>query len=232
MGQTQRDSNADGVKSFFWMLDLAVHLTLWGIAVTFLAVLADLAAAYTWWRADPVGGMEALVRYYVAQTTDPELVRWAADGLYWSWFGWTRIDASARAYVAGAQPERGFGGALASLMFGDGRTLMTVAMYGVKLVGIRAAMLAMTLPQFVLAVLVAVTDGLVARYVRRKRGGHESATRYHHARRLLLFGLIPLVATVWIVVPMRMPIEVLFCPLSLAVILALWMMAKFYKKYM
>ena len=73
----------------------------------------------------------------------------------------------------------------------------------------------MTLPQFGLPMLVAMTDGLVARHVRRARGGHESATHFHRARRLLLFGLSSLVATVWIVVLAPLPIEGLFWPVSL-----------------
>nr|WP_308835590.1 DUF4400 domain-containing protein [Trinickia symbiotica] len=58
-------------------------------------------------------------------------------------------------------------------------------------------------PQFVLAVAVAFTDGLVARHVRRVQGGHESATRYHHAKHLLMFGVIPLGAIIWLVARCR-----------------------------
>lgn len=227
----QRDANADGVKSFFWIVDLAIHLALWLILITFLAVLADLAAAYTVWRADPVGAIQGLVRYYLAQTTAPEIGRQAADGLYWMWFGWTGIDASARAYLAGAAPQRGLGAAFARLLFGDGSNVVIVAMYGVKLVAIRAAMLVMTLPQFVLAVVVGLADGLVARCIRRAEAGHESATRYHHAKRLLMLGLIPLLSTIWLIAPVRIPIAALLGPVSLIVFASIRTLAKFYKKY-
>jgi Domain of unknown function (DUF4400) len=231
MAQMRRDGNADGVKSFFWMLDLGIHVALWLIAITFLSVIADEFAAWTWWRDDPVRGVEALVQYYLEQTTDPDTARQAADLAYWSWFGWTGIDASAHTHAANATAEHGWGGALGRMISGDGAVAVTVAMYGVKLSGIRIAMLVMTLPQFVMSMLVALTDGLVARYVRRVRGGHESATRYHHARRLFLFGLLPVVATVWIVAPIPMPIEAFFWPVSMSVFFALRAMAKFYKKY-
>ncbi|MGF6874082.1 DUF4400 domain-containing protein [Paraburkholderia sp. MM5477-R1] len=226
-----RDSNADGVKSFFWLFDTLIHLGLWLLLITFFAVLADLAAAWFWWRDDPVGGIEALVRYYLEQTTDPELAQQVADAAYWSWFGWTGIDASARAWQAGIQPTQGLASVWRPMFFGDPHAGLIVAMYGVRLFGIRAAMLAMTVPQFTLAMVVAVVDGLVARYVRRAQGAHESATRYHHAKRLLIFGLIPVLAIVWLVSPVKLPIDALFWPVSLAVVMALWTMARFYKKY-
>jgi uncharacterized membrane protein len=232
MTDTQRrDGNADGVKSFFWVLDLVIHLALWVVLVTFLAVLADIVMAYTLWRDDPVGWIQGLVRYYLAQTTAPDVGRKAADGLYWMWFGWTGIDASVRAYIAGAMPSNGLQTAFGRLLFGDGATVVVLAMYGVKLVAIRGAMLLMTIPQFALAMFVGLADGLVARYIRRAQGGHESATRYHRAKRLLAFGLIPLLSTIWLLAPIRMGITALVCPVSLVVFFAFRTLAKFYKKY-
>jgi uncharacterized membrane protein len=104
-------------------------------------------------------------------------------------------------------------------------------MYGIKLFGIRVAMLAMTIPQLALAIAVAVVDGLVARHVRRAQGGHESATRYHHAKHLLMFGVIPLTAIIWLTAPVRLPIYLLFWPVSMITLIAIWNMAKYFKKY-
>nr|WP_146013405.1 DUF4400 domain-containing protein [Trinickia symbiotica] len=89
---------------------------------------------------------------------------------------------------------------------GSTREALIVAMYGIKLFGIRFVMVMMTIPQFVLAVAVAFTDGLMARHARRMQGGHESATRYHHAKHLLMFGVIPLGAIIWLVAPVPLPI--------------------------
>ncbi|MBR8428285.1 MULTISPECIES: DUF4400 domain-containing protein [Burkholderia] len=232
MSATRRDSNADGVKSFFWIVDLAIHTALWLLLASFLSVLADLGAAHFFWRDDPVGGIEALVRYYLGQTTDPELTRRAADLAYWSWFGWTGVDASARAWQAGTLPAQGLGSMLRPAFSGSTREALIVAMYGIKLLGIRAAMLVMTIPQFLLAIAVALADGLVARHVRREQGGHESATRYHHAKHLLMFGVIPLTAIIWLVVPLRLPVYLLFWPVSVMILIAVWNMAKYFKKYM
>ncbi len=227
----RRDSNADGVKSFFWVIDLAIHIVLWLMLAVFIAVLADLAAAHFLWANDPVGGITALIRYYMSETSDPELARTAAELAYWCCFGWTGVDASARAWQAGTLPAQGLGGLMRPLFAGPARDGMIVAMYGVKLVGIRAAMLAMTIPQFVLAISVALVDGLVARYVRRAGGGYESATRYHHAKHLLMFGVVPLTAIVWLVAPVKLPVYLLFWPVSFMIVLAIWNMAKYFKKY-
>jgi integrating conjugative element membrane protein (TIGR03747 family) len=231
MSPVKRDSNADGVKSFFWVIDLAIHVVLWLMLAAFIAVLVDLAAVHFLWADDPAGGITALIRYYMNQTSDPELARTAAEFAYWCCFGWTGVDASARAWQAGTLPTQGLGGFMRPMFTGSARDGLIVAMYGVKLFGIRAAMLAMTIPQFVLATAVALVDGLVARHVRRAGGGHESATRYHHAKHLLMFGVIPLTAIVWLVTPVKLPVYLLFWPVSLMIVLAIWNMAKYFKKY-
>ncbi|MCA8057149.1 MULTISPECIES: DUF4400 domain-containing protein [Burkholderia cepacia complex] len=231
MAGKTRDGNADGVKSFFWVVDLAIHLVLWLLLASILSLLADLLAAHFLWRDDPVGGVRALLRYYLKETTDPGLAASAADLAYWSWFGWTGIDASARAWEAGVLPAQGLGSYLRPAFSGATREGLVVAMYGIKLFGVRIAMLAMTVPQFVLAIAVALADGLVSREVRRAQGGHESATRYHHAKHLLMFGVIPLTAIVWLVAPVQLPVWLLFWPVSMLIVMAVWNMGKYYKKY-
>lgn len=89
MNAARRDGNADGVKSFFWIVDLAINTILWLLLASLLSVLADIAAAQFLWRDDPIAGIETLVRYYLGQTSDPELSKRAADLAYWGWFGWT-----------------------------------------------------------------------------------------------------------------------------------------------
>ncbi|WP_343671277.1 DUF4400 domain-containing protein [Paraburkholderia heleia] len=231
MAGKTRDGNADSVKSFFWIVDLAIHVALWLLLASILAVVADLVAAHFLWRDGPVGGVQALLRYYLSETTDPDLAARTADAAYWSWFGWTGIDASARAWEAGVLPSRGLGSYLRPAFSGATRDGLVVAMYGIKLFGVRMAMLAMAVPQFVLAIAVALVDGLVARDVRRAQVGHESATRYHHAKHLLMFGVIPLTAIVWLVAPVELPVWLLFWPVSMLIVIAVWNMAKYFKKY-
>ena len=128
-------------------------------------------------------------------------------------FGWTGVAASAYAYVTDGASNHRLGGALANLMFVDGRTVVIVAMYGPKLVDICVVIPVMTLPQFALFMRVAITHGLVARHVRCALGGHELGS-FHHARRRLLFRLNPFVATVWTVVPAPLLIDGFFWPVS------------------
>lgn len=78
---------------------------------------------------------------------------------------------------------------------------------------------------------MALADGLVARYIRRENGAHESATRYHRAKRALTFGMVPVTAIVWLVAPIKIPLMVLFLPVAGFCGLLVWMMGKYYKKY-
>jgi hypothetical protein len=105
-------------------------------------------------------------------------------------------------------------------------------MYGAKLFGVRAAMLAMVLPQFFLILLLALIDGLVARYVRRACAGNESATLFHRAKHWTTMGLVPIVMLVWLAAPVRLYVHWLFFPVVMASAIAIWVMAKFYKKYL
>ena len=220
-------ADADGVKAFFWTLDAAMHLALWLLAITLLAMVVDLVAAHFWWHADPIGHIEALLHGYTEQAADLPLARRAADAAYALWFGWTGIDASLRAH----QAESAASPLWQPLLTGELRLDLTVAMLGMKLFGIRAALLVAMLPQFALAAGVALVDGSAARSIRRACGGHESATRHHRAVRLLKGGLMPLAVLVWLVAPIMLSAAWFQWLTSLALALLLWTAAQTYKKY-
>jgi integrating conjugative element membrane protein (TIGR03747 family) len=59
-----------------------------------------------------------------------------------------------------------------------------VAMIGTQLLGVRLATLGMMAPLLMLVYLVAATDGLTQRAIRRACGGRESASIYHRAKHL------------------------------------------------
>ena len=65
-----------------------------------------------------------------------------------------------------------------------------VAMIGTQLLGVRLATLAMMVPLLVLVYLVAATDGLTQRAIRRACGGRESASLYHRAKHLQVMLLV------------------------------------------
>lgn len=64
------------------------------------------------------------------------------------------------------------------------REAIEVAMIGTQLLGVRLATLAFTAPLLALVYLVAATDGLTQRAIRRACGGRESASLYHRAKHL------------------------------------------------
>jgi integrating conjugative element membrane protein (TIGR03747 family) len=59
-----------------------------------------------------------------------------------------------------------------------------VVMVGTQIFGVRLAMLGMTAPLLFLLYVVAMTDGLAQRAIRRASGGRESASLYHRAKHL------------------------------------------------
>ncbi|TAL56896.1 DUF4400 domain-containing protein [Pandoraea sp.] len=230
MGRNKK-GDSDGVREFFWVLHLGFDLALWLAVISVLSVGAALLAAHYWWHADPVAGVEHLLGYYLAQTTDPALARTCADGAYWSWFGWTGIDAAAREFALGLPASSAMGNIYRHTLFTNLYQPLTVAMMAMKLFGVRVAMLAMAAPAFGMALAAFLADGLAGRHIRREDGANESATRYHRAKRWFTFGMIPLTAIIWLVAPVRIPLVGLFLPVTGFCALLIWNMAKYYKKY-
>ncbi len=76
-----------------------------------------------------------------------------------------------------------------------------VAMLATQILGVRLALLAMTLPVLGLVYCVALADGLAQRSIRRASGGRESASLYHRAKHLQLMACA-LVAAFVLLVPM------------------------------
>ncbi|WP_321943731.1 DUF4400 domain-containing protein [Paraburkholderia tropica] len=228
-----RPKGAEGVKEFFWLFHQIVHLALWLMLMLCFAIAADLVAAHYVWTDDPVSGIQDLIQFYIDQSTAPDLSARAAQLTYDAMFGWNGVDRAARNAALGITSGGAFSEHISEMLFtGNLRPYTIVAMYGAKLFGVRAAMLAMVLPQFGLILLLALVDGLVARYVRRACGGNESATLFHRAKRWTTMGLVPLVMLVWLVAPVPLYVHWLFFPVVLAAAAAVWMMARFYKKYL
>jgi integrating conjugative element membrane protein (TIGR03747 family) len=232
MATTQKGEE-EGVREFFWLFSHTFSLAVWLCLMLLLAIVADLLAAHFLWRDDPVAGIENLMRFYLDQSTAPQLSQKCADWAYQALFGWDGIDRIMRQYADGTPPDGMMGRLLTHDAFGGPiASYVSVAMYGAKLFGIRVAMLAMILPQFALILAVAFVDGLVERYIRRECGGNESATRFHHAKRFTKMALAPLVILVWLVSPWPLYVHWLFYPIVLISAIAIRIMAKYYKKYL
>ncbi|WP_454688261.1 DUF4400 domain-containing protein [Achromobacter aloeverae] len=114
----------------------------------------------------------------------------------------------------------------------DRAEIVLVTMYALQLLGIRLVLLLFAAPALVMLLAIALIDGFVARYVRRESGGHESATRHTRAKRLLRKGIIPSVALVWLVAPLQMSLASFFLPVAAIMSTLIWVMAKYFKKYL
>lgn len=106
-----------------------------------------------------------------------------------------------------------------------------VAMIGTQLLGVRLAMLAFMVPLLVLTHLVAATDGLTQRAIRRACGGRESASLYHRAKYLQV-ALIGIGLPLFLVFPSPMDVhatETVLAALVLCLVRVQW---AYYKKHL
>lgn len=96
---------------------------------------------------------------------------------------------------------------------------------------VRLAVLTLALPAFVLAALVAMTEGLVRRDLRRWGGGRETSFVYHHAKRWIL----PSFIVSWVLY-LSMPISIhptfVVVPFALLFGIAITVTSSTFKKYL
>ena len=231
MASKEKASGEDGVRAFFWPIHTALHLSVWLIVVMFLSVVVSLAVAVgVQTDKAPSRYMSDLVDYYLGQAPNKEVASDVAGISRALVFGWPGVAA---ALSGEAKPAPSLlGGAMQRSTQGQGRELILVTMHAVELLGVRLLLLFSALPALVLLLTIALTDGLVARYVRRECGGHESATRHTRAKRLLNRGVVPMVAVVWLIVPAQMSLAMFFLPVAVGGTVLVWIMVKYFKKYL
>ena len=87
----------------------------------------------------------------------------------------------------------------------------TAAINTVRLVLLRLVVSLFTLPGFILIVLAAFFDGLVARDIRKYTGGHESSYVFHKAKRWVIPSLIVTIS-LYLMLPFSIPPVVIFAP--------------------
>lgn len=106
-----------------------------------------------------------------------------------------------------------------------------VAIIGTQLFGVRLGSLAMVLPMLALGYCVASVDGLVARAIRRARGGRESASLYHRAKHLQVIVLVT-TAAVSLLVPASIDPRYIWVPAALFVAFLARLQWAYYKKHL
>jgi len=104
------------------------------------------------------------------------------------------------------------------------------AMYSVQIIGERMAVLYLTLPLFLLATLLAVSDGWAGRWLRRIHGGRESAFLYHRLKRGVFLSIVSLWA-VWLVIPISIDPRVVIFPFILVFMAVVRFTVGYFKKY-
>lgn len=106
-----------------------------------------------------------------------------------------------------------------------------VAMVGTQLFGVRLGSLATGLPMLALAYCVASVDGLVARAIRRARGGRESASLYHRAKHLQVIVLVTSAAAS-LLVPASIDPRYIWVPAALFAAILARLQWTYYKKHL
>lgn len=144
-------------------------------------------------------------------------------------FVWTGLETSYFLALSGGTSARLDAGLYRWMV--DHATTIEVAMQVTRIYGAKLAMLAASLPLFVVAYLVAMIDGLTARYIRKQGGGRESAFLYHRSK----WALVMLLGT-FVVFLLLLPLHYSPRWVLPAVAAAVGLMARvqwaYYKKYL
>ena len=108
---------------------------------------------------------------------------------------------------------------------------VSAMMNTIETFSVRLAVLTLAMPAFLLAAVVATTEGLVRRDLRRWGGGRETSFVYHHAKRIIL----PLLITAWVVY-LSMPVSVhptlVVLPFAILFAIAITVTSATFKKYL
>lgn len=144
-------------------------------------------------------------------------------------FVWTGLETSYFLALSGGTPERLDAGLYRWMV--DHATTIEVAMQVTRIYGAKLAMLAASLPLFVVAYLVAMIDGLTARYIRKQGGGRESAFLYHRSKWALVM-LLGTAAVFLLLLPLHYSPRWVLPAVAAAVGLMARVQWAYYKKYL
>lgn len=111
-----------------------------------------------------------------------------------------------------------------------GHPVLQAFIMTVQLIGIRLAVLVMSLPFFLLLGVIGWLDGLSQRSIRRLSGGFESAMTYHHAKSFIPLALI-LGSLFYLVLPVNVAPIVILLPFTLLFGGSIQLTVKSFKKY-
>jgi len=104
------------------------------------------------------------------------------------------------------------------------------SMYSVQIIGERLAVLLLTLPLFLVAFVVAVSDGWAGRWLRRAYGGRESAFLYHRLKRGVFLSTVLLWA-IYLILPYSFDPRIIIFSFVLIFAILLRYTISYFKKY-
>jgi integrating conjugative element membrane protein (TIGR03747 family) len=99
-----------------------------------------------------------------------------------------------------------------------------------QLIALRTAVLALSIPLFLLIIFIAIADGVAAWIIRRSGGDRESAFIYHRTKRGFWFGMLAMLV-IYYMPPVVMDPRYVLPPFILFSALAIRMTIKYFKKY-
>jgi integrating conjugative element membrane protein (TIGR03747 family) len=171
-----------------------------------------------------------MARIQALETIDkagPLAARWASGAYRWM-FEETGFNGMIRAFSqpAGVNPPDTEVRKLVVHFWPE----IQAAMYSVQILGERMAVLFLTLPLFLVATLIAVSDGWAGRWLRRAHGGRESAFLYHRLKRSVFLTIV-LLWTVWLIMPVSMDPRAVIFPFVILFAVTVRFTIGYFKKY-
>ncbi|MFV0277020.1 MAG: DUF4400 domain-containing protein [Parahaliea sp.] len=107
---------------------------------------------------------------------------------------------------------------------------LVAAVNTLKLVVLRSTLSLFALPGYLLVILAAFFEGLVARDIRRYTGGHESSYVFHKAKRWIMPSVL-LSITVYLLLPFSVAPALVFAPTMLFAGLMVYIATSRFKKF-
>jgi integrating conjugative element membrane protein (TIGR03747 family) len=182
---------------FGWSLNITAGIIASFVLSVVIGCMIEWVGMHYWWQQEGVDHSRKLVaedlgylKEYPRSLLTHDTVAFAS-----SWAGaitaiagysglLTLLAHANKPPIISTPPQTGFRVALANTLR-DVSPYVESGLYVAQDAAIRASIVVLALPAFILAVMVGLVDGLARRDVRRWSGGRESAFLYHKAKNLI-----------------------------------------------
>lgn len=167
-------------------------------------------------------------RKSIVTSSPAQFARELADSSYYYLFEWTGLIRFFQ--WAASEPTSDLHGYAHVIATGFWEYIL--AMIAVTQVfSVRLAILILSTPVIILALIAGFTDGLVQRDLRRWGGGRESSFLYHHAKKVI----VPAILSAWVIylaMPFSVHPSLIIVPFTILAGIAMAVSASTFKKYL